>query len=35
MFEFQLLTPQHGSRGVTMDTTIAPHKVDMLMDLAV
>lgn len=31
MFEFQLLTPQHGSRSVTMDATIERHKLDMLM----
>ena len=33
MFEFQLLTPQHGSRGVSANDTIERHKLDMLMTL--
>lgn len=33
MFDFQLLTPAHGSRSVTMNDTIERHKLDMLMTL--
>jgi hypothetical protein len=33
MFEFQLLTPQHGGRSVSANDTIARHKLDMLSTL--
>lgn len=31
MYEFELLTPQHGRSGVDVDKTITRHKIDMLM----
>jgi hypothetical protein len=31
MFEFALVTPQHGRTGVDIDKTITRHKIDMLM----
>lgn len=31
MFEFKLLTPEHGSRSVTANEVIERHKLDMLM----
>jgi len=31
MFDFQLLTPAHGTRSITMNATIERHKLDMLM----
>lgn len=33
MYDFQLLTPQHGSRSVSANDTIERHKLDMLMTL--
>lgn len=31
MYQFELLTPQHGRSGVDVDKTITRHKIDMLM----
>src|SRR5258708_16264654 len=33
MYNFELLTPQHGSRSVSANDTIERHKLDMLMTL--
>jgi hypothetical protein len=33
MYDFQLVTPQHGRGSIEIDKTIARHKVDMLMTL--
>lgn len=33
MYEFKLLTPEHGRAGVDVDKTITRHKIDMLMTL--